>query len=45
MAPCQIKILKKSDSYEYWPSIHVLKKFNFFVILKYFAGYLATVIV
>ncbi len=45
MAPYQIKILIKSDSYEYWLSIHVLKKLDLFVIFKYFAGYLATVIV
>ena len=30
MAPYRIKILIKSDSYEYWPSIHVLKKFDLF---------------
>ncbi len=45
MAPYLIKISIKSDSYEYWPSIHVLKKFDLFAIFKYLAGYLATVIV
>ena len=45
MAPYRIKILIKSDSYEYWPSIDVLKKFDLFAIFKYFDGYLVTVIV
>ncbi len=35
MAPYRINISIKSDSYESWPSIHVLKKFELFAIFKY----------
>ncbi len=45
MAPYWIKISIQSDSYEYWPSIHVLKNLDLFAIFKYFAGYLAMVFV